>query len=69
MSVFSQDFGKIMNVLGTMTDFQFFRLKPLRTGRLVYGFGRAYEVDPADWSVLAPVGGGHGGHKPKTTPA
>lgn len=60
---FTDSFGKIMNVLGTMADFQFFRLKPLRTGRLVYGFGKAFDVDPADWTVLTPAGGGQGGHQ------
>jgi putative heme iron utilization protein len=64
MADFTKSFGKIMNVLGTMADFQFFRLKPLRRGRLVYGFGRAFDVDPADWTVLTPAGGGgQGGHQ------
>jgi putative heme iron utilization protein len=37
------------------------RLVPQK-GRLVAGFGQAYEVDPLDWSRLSHVGGGGHGH-------
>ncbi|TVR50776.1 MAG: DUF2470 domain-containing protein [Puniceicoccaceae bacterium] len=51
--------GPIMKQLAAMQDFHLFRLHP-QAGRLVAGFGRAFDVNPADWSRLSPVGGrGH----------
>lgn len=66
-------FGKVMEHLETMTDFQLVRLLPAK-GRLVTGFGQAYDVDPTNWEQLAHVGGGGhgqphvhgGGHQPST---
>ena len=42
-------------VLAGLPDFQFVRLTPQR-GRVVVGFGAAFEVDPRDWNHLTPVG-------------
>ena len=60
MPGFKAKFGPVMEHLEKMTDFQLIRLVP-KTGRLVTGFGQAYDVDPADWTKLSHVGGtGHG---------
>ncbi len=56
-----EKFGEVMEHLETMTDFHLIRLMPGR-GRLVTGFGQAYDVDPLDWTQVVPVGGG--GHRP-----
>lgn len=68
MAKLKEKFGKVMEHLETMTDFQLVRLQPSK-GRLVIGFGQAFDVDPADWENLTHVGGaghghttGHGGH-------
>lgn len=64
MSRLKEKFGGVMAHLETMTDFQLIRLAPAR-GRLVSGFGQAFDVDPLDWNQLSPIGGvGHGGHTP-----
>jgi heme iron utilization protein len=55
-----EKFGEVMEHLETMTDFHLVRLMPGR-GRLVTGFGQAYDVDPLDWTQVTPVGGG--GHR------
>lgn len=57
MPAFRQRFGAIVTQLESLPDFQLFRLSPQR-GRLVLGFGQAYEVDPSDWSRLSRVGPG-----------
>lgn len=57
MPAFRQRFGAIVTQLECLPDFQLFRLTPQR-GRLVLGFGQAYEVDPSDWSRLSRVGPG-----------
>jgi putative heme iron utilization protein len=41
-------FGDIIDVLASLPDFQLVRLIPQR-GRLVAGFGAAFEVGPAGW--------------------
>ncbi len=51
---FRQKFGATIDVVSTLPDFQFFRLLP-QTGRVVAGFGAAFEVNPRDWSDLTPV--------------
>jgi len=56
LSALKEKFGGVMEHLGTMTDFQLIRLTPGR-GRLVNGFGQAYEVAALDWTQLTPVGG------------
>mgnify|MGYP001598083429 FL=1 len=61
MAALKAKFGPVMEHLETMTDFQLVRLAPA-PGRLVTGFGRAYDVDPADWSKLSHFGGGGHGH-------
>ncbi|WP_052361996.1 DUF2470 domain-containing protein [Geminisphaera colitermitum] len=49
-----QKFGPVMEHLESMVDFELVQLAPKR-GRLVAGFGQAYEVNPADWSQLSHV--------------
>ncbi len=64
MRPLKEKFGDVMEHLESMTDFHLVRLTP-RRGRLVTGFGQAYEVDPHDWTQIAPLGGG--GHQSGTT--
>ena len=52
-------FGAPVDLLTSLPDFQLIGLAPQR-GRLVVGFGEAYEVDPHDWSKLTPVGRARG---------
>jgi putative heme iron utilization protein len=52
---FRAKFGAAIDLLAGLPDFQMMRLVPQR-GRLVAGFGAAFEVDPQDWSKLSPVG-------------
>jgi putative heme iron utilization protein len=52
---FRARFGATIDLLAAMPDFQLFRLTP-QIGRLVIGFGQAFELNPHDWSVKAPVG-------------
>jgi putative heme iron utilization protein len=54
VSAFRQKFGATIDVMAPLPDFQFFRLLP-QTGRVVAGFGAAFEVNPRDWSDLTPV--------------
>jgi len=51
---FRQNFGATIDVVATLPDFQFVRLHP-HTGRVVAGFGAAFEVNPRDWNDLTPV--------------
>jgi hypothetical protein len=51
---FRQKFGATIDVVSTLPDFQFVRLQP-QSGRVVAGFGAAFEVNPRDWSDLTPV--------------
>jgi len=57
---FEATFGKTMSHLKTMADFHLFRLRP-RSGRLVLGFGKAYDVGGARMEELGHVGAGAGG--------
>jgi putative heme iron utilization protein len=50
--------GLAFDLLPPLGDFQMLRLSPQR-GRLVVGFGEAYEVAPHDWTLLTPVGPAH----------
>jgi putative heme iron utilization protein len=59
VSAFRQKFGATIDVMAPLPDFQFFRLLP-QTGRVVAGFGAAFEVNPRDWSDLTPVARGPG---------
>lgn len=61
MTALKARFGPVMEHLETMTDFRLFRLQPAR-GRLVIGFGQAYDVDPLDWNKLNHVN--DAGHAP-----
>ena len=47
--------GPSADLVAGLPDAQVFHLIPER-GRLVAGFGAAYDVDPRDWSKLTPVG-------------
>jgi len=55
VAAFRAKFGPTIEVLAGLPDFQFVRLMPQR-GRVVAGFGAAFEVDPRDWTHLTPVG-------------
>ena len=55
VSAFREKFGGTIDVLATLPDFQFFRLQP-QSGRVVAGFGAAFNVDPLDWNRLTTVG-------------
>lgn len=61
MTALKASFGPVMEHLEGMVDFRLFRLAPSR-GRLVAGFGQAYDVDPLDWNNLSHVG--DTGHTP-----
>ena len=54
MTALKQVFGPVMEHLESMADFRMFRLAPGR-GRLVAGFGQAFDVDPLDWTRLSHV--------------
>ena len=55
VAAFRAKFGPAVDVVATLPDFQFVRLIPHR-GRIVAGFGAAFEINPRDWSQLTPVG-------------
>ena len=55
VGAFRAKFGATIAVIAALPDFQFMRLIPLR-GRVVIGFGAAFEVNPLDWAKLTPVG-------------
>lgn len=65
MAALKAAFGPVMEHLEGMVDFRMFRLVPTR-GRLVAGFGQAYDVDPLDWNNLSHVG--DTGHTPAHAP-
>jgi putative heme iron utilization protein len=48
-------YGATVDVVASLPDFQPILLTPHR-GRLVAGFGEAYDVDPRDWTKLSHVG-------------
>lgn len=48
-------FGPSADLVAGLPDAHVFQLIPER-GRLVAGFGAAYDVDPGDWTRLSPVG-------------
>lgn len=63
MGALREKFGPVMGHLEGMADFRLFRLRPSR-GRLVAGFGQAYDLDPRDWSKLGHVNDtGHTPHQ------
>ncbi len=43
-------FGPTVGVLKGLSDFRLFALQPV-SGRYVVGFGKAYDIDPADFSL------------------
>jgi len=55
LSALRAKFGAPVDLVASLPDFQLIALAPQR-GRLVAGFGEAYEVDPHDWSNLTHVG-------------
>ena len=62
MDQFEDKFGKMVDFLKTMEDFHLFRLRP-KKGRLVLGFGKAYEVMGEKLSELQHIGGNGKGHR------
>ena len=56
---FEEKFGKIIGFLKTMEDFHLFKLTP-KSGRLVLGFGQAYDVCGSGMKNLSHVGAGSG---------
>ena len=56
---FEEKFGKIIGFLKTMEDFHLFKLTPT-SGRLVLGFGQAYDISGAGMKDLSHVGAGSG---------
>ena len=50
-----EKFGATIDVVAALPDFQLLRLIP-QQGRLVLGFGAAYDLTPPDWTHLTPVG-------------
>ena len=56
---FEEKFGKIIGFLRSMEDFHLFKLTPT-SGRLVLGFGQAYDVSGAGMKDLSHVGAGSG---------
>ncbi len=55
VTAFRSKFGPVIDVVAGLPDFQFVRLVPQR-GRVVIGFGAAFDVAPQDWDHLTPVG-------------
>ncbi len=55
VTAFRTKFGPVIDVVAGLPDFQFVRLVPQR-GRVVIGFGAAFDVAPQDWDHLTPVG-------------
>jgi putative heme iron utilization protein len=49
-----EKFGPTLDVLAGLPDFDLVRLVPT-AGRLVLGFGAAYDVAPLDWQTVTPV--------------
>lgn len=63
MDALREKFGPVMEHLEGMSDFRLFRLRPSR-GRVVAGFGQAYDLDPRDWGKLSHVNDtGHTPHQ------
>ena len=56
---FEEKFGKIIGFLRSMEDFHLFKLTPT-SGRLVLGFGQAYDVSGTGMKDLSHVGAGSG---------
>ncbi len=55
MARFRTSFGATIDTVIALPDFQLFRLVP-RRGRLIAGFGAAFDADPRDWTQLRPPG-------------
>jgi len=49
-----EKFGPPLDVLAALPDFDLVRLVPT-AGRLVLGFGAAYDVAPLDWQTVTPL--------------
>lgn len=60
---FTEKFGETMQALRKLDDFHLFRLRP-QNGRLVLGFGKAYDITGENADTLIHVRGGTGqGHR------
>jgi putative heme iron utilization protein len=57
-------FGNMIEGLRQLEDFHLIELRPKR-GRLVVGFGRAYELSGETMDTLSHIGGESGGHRKK----
>jgi len=55
MDNFQERFGKIIEVLRNLQDFNLFKLTPLG-GRFVIGFGKAYKIEGNDLNNLIHIG-------------
>ncbi len=55
ISALRDKFGATVDLIASLPDFHLITLTPQR-GRLVAGFGEAYDVDPQDWTKLTHVG-------------
>jgi heme iron utilization protein len=53
LALFEQDFGEIVGLLRTLSDFHLFALMP-QSGRYVAGFGQAFNIDIKSGAVLMP---------------
>ncbi len=63
MDRFEHKFGPIMGQLKKMTDFHLIKLSP-QNGRLVYGFGKAFDIKGAQMDKVSHVKGfNNKGHK------
>ncbi|MFP4068579.1 MAG: HugZ family protein [Verrucomicrobiota bacterium] len=69
MERFGEKFGAIMNHLKTLQDFHLIRLRP-RSGRLVVGFGQAFDVNGERMDQLTHLRGIDGkGHRSQSETA
>lgn len=57
---FHEKFGKIMEMIEPLPDFQLFGISP-REGRFVLGFGQAFELSGERLDELSHIGPGQGG--------
>lgn len=54
LEAFAQRFGGVIEVLRSLPDFRLFRLQPGASGRLVTGFGRAFDLKEGNLLPVAP---------------
>ncbi|AOV17489.1 hypothetical protein BJI67_10835 [Acidihalobacter aeolianus] len=58
LAAFAERFGNVIEVLRSLPDFRLFRLHPLDGGRLVTGFGRAYDLVGGEIRPVGPPSAG-----------